>query len=264
MRKQGLTQAERVRERRRVCPCFVTQAERVRERRRVCPCFRPSVLDFPLLISRFRFSIVHFPFSIFLGLVLVLGFAPGGAFASDKEDVRAMMERTVDKTIEILTAPELKGEAKQEERRAKVRETLLGVTDARRVSLLVLGRHRTKFTGAQITAFTEAFAQLVFLTYISHLEAYTDQTVEILSVEMLPKSKAYAATKIISKGKETPADFSLFKNENGKWKVYDVKVEGVSMVSNYRSQFSELLLKQTPDELIAHLQEKVKENEEGG
>ena len=62
--------------------------------------------------------------------------------------------------------------------------------------------------------------------------------------------------------KEIPADFSFFKDEHGKWKVYDVKVEGVSLVSNYRTQFSELLLKQTPDELIAHVKKKVKENEE--
>lgn len=190
------------------------------------------------------------------------GLAAKAAWADDPQDVRKVMQATIDKVIAILRNPELKGDAKREERRAQERATLLAATDARRVSLLVLGRQRSKFSEAQLREFTDVFAQLVFMTYVSSLEKYTDQKVEIVSIEMQPDAKAYATTKIVWKDKETPADFSLFKDEHGEWKCYDVKVEGVSMVSNYRSQFTELLLKQTPDQLIAHLKEKVKENEQ--
>lgn len=186
----------------------------------------------------------------------------GNAWADEQQAVRQMMEDTTGKVISILQDAALKGDAKREERRAKMRETLLAVTDARRVSLLTLGRQRNKFSDAQLQEFTEAFSQLVFVTYIANIEKYTDEKVQILSVEMQPESKAYVATKIASSTRETPADFSLFKDEKGAWKVYDVKVEGVSLVSNYRSQFSELLVNKTPEQLIADLKQKVKENEQ--
>jgi len=183
-------------------------------------------------------------------------------WADEQQDIRKLMETTIEKTISILSDPELKGDVKREERRSQIRTTLLGVTDARRVSMLVLGRQRNNFSETQLKEFTDTFAQLVFVTYIQNLEKYTDQKVQILSVEMQSDGKAYAATKVLSKDKEFPADFSLFKDEHGEWKCYDVKVEGVSMISNYRSQFNELLLNKTPDQLIAHLKEKVKENEQ--
>jgi phospholipid transport system substrate-binding protein len=183
------------------------------------------------------------------------------AWGDETDAVRTVMQDTIDKTTAILGDDELRGEANKEERRTNVRSTLLAVTDARRVSLLVLGRHRSKFNESEIQEFCDAFAQLVFVTYITQLEKYQDEEVRILSVAMQPKSRAYAATLVVSKNKEIPAGFSLFKDENDAWKIYDVKVEGVSMVSNYRSQFSELLLKRTPAEVIANVKKKVKENE---
>lgn len=199
-----------------------------------------------------------------IGLTLIGVLLCSSGRAGEEQAVRDLMQATIDKTIAILRDPDLKGDAKREERRAKVRTTLLSVTDARRVSLLVLGRQRSKFSEAQIDQFTEAFSELVFSTYISNLEKYSDEKVKILSVEMRANDKAYAATKIISSKAETPADFSFFKDEKGAWKVYDLTVEGVSIVGNYRTQFSELMLKMTPDELIAHLKQKAKENEAAG
>jgi len=199
-------------------------------------------------------------------LILTAAFLTGAApddnaHTKDTQVVRTLMEETIDKAIGILEDPELKGEAHRDKRRAKLRSTLLAKADARRISLLTLGRQRSKFTESQIDEFSDVFSQLVFQSYITNLERYTDEKVRILSVDILPKSKSYVKTMIVTSDKEIPADFSLFKNEDGKWKVYDVKVEGVSLVSNYRTQFTELLLKQTPDELIQHLKEKVKENE---
>ena len=192
-----------------------------------------------------------------LGLLCAMGFAWG----DEAKVVRAVIQGTIDETVGTLKDEALSGDEKKEERRDKIRSTLLAVTDARRVSLLTLGRHRSKFKEAEIKEFTDAFAQLVFVTYISQLEKYHDEEVRILSIEMLPKSKAYAAILVVSREKEIPAGFSMFKDQDGSWKIYDVKVEGVSMVSNYRSQFSEILLNRTPAKLIADIKEKVKENE---
>jgi phospholipid transport system substrate-binding protein len=186
----------------------------------------------------------------------------GSAWADEQQAVRQVIEGTTGKVISILRDAALKGGAKREERRAKMRETLLSVTDARRVALLTLGRQRSKFTESQLQEFTDVFSQLVFVTYITNIEKYTDEKVNILSVEMLPDSKACVTTKIASSSLETAADFSLFKDEKGGWKIYDVKVEGVSLVSNYRSQFSELLVNQSPEQLIADLKKKVRENEQ--
>ncbi len=194
-------------------------------------------------------------------LLALLLFSLGSAWADDQQVARQLIEDTTGKVISILRDASLKGDAKREERRAKMREVLLSVTDARRVGLLTLGRQRSKFSEAQLQEFTEVFSQLVFVTYIANVEKYTDEKVNILNVEILPDSKACVTTKIASSTRETPADFSLFKDEKGAWKVYDVKVEGVSLVTNYRSQFSESLVNSTPEKLIAELRQKVKENE---
>ena len=199
---------------------------------------------------------------IVVGVLAFVAMAVLPARADDRLDIHTLMQATIDKTLSILGNPDLKGDAKKADRRTQVRAALLDMTDTRRIGQLVLGRQRSEFTAEQLNDFCETFARLVFCTYISNLEEYTDQSVLIRSIVIQPDSHACVSLKIVSQNKETPADFNLYKTADGTWRCYDLKVEGVSLVSNYRSQFAELLLSKDPAQVIADLKQKVQDNED--
>ena len=98
--------------------------------------------------------------------------------------------------------------------------------------------------------------------YVDRIQTgFSDQKVEFAD-EILHESKPLAIVKtfIVSDRNKIPVDYSL-KNKDGQWVVYDVKVEGVSLIKNYRTQFNDILRKESPDQLIDRLKAKVAEQE---
>ncbi|MGD8543309.1 MAG: ABC transporter substrate-binding protein, partial [Desulfobacteraceae bacterium] len=91
---------------------------------------------------------------------------------------------------------------------------------------------------------------------------YIDLAVEFLEEEILSDDKAMVKTKVRREGVETPVDYRMLR-QDGRWLVYDVNIEGVSLVQNYRTQFREILAKETPEELIQKLRDKIREQKEG-
>lgn len=166
----------------------------------------------------------------------------------------------VNRVLEIIRAPEFKnGECKIEGRR-KVRDIMVDLIDIDRVSMLVLANYKRDFSDEQFNEFGELFTSILFSTYIAHLDDYTDQTVEIAEVEDMGKGRVRIKTLTKSEVRsDIPVDYSMMKRvSDGKWSVYDVRVEGMSFVANYRSQFREFLVKKSPAELLEKMQEKAK------
>jgi phospholipid transport system substrate-binding protein len=144
--------------------------------------------------------------------------------------------------------------------REKVRRAILVVVDMRTVSMLTLSNYRRKFSEKQFEQFMERFSHLLFVTYITHLEKHSNEKVEVVGTEDLSETRMRVKTKTITTNKEIPIDFSFLKQED-RWLLYDVHVEGVSLVKNYRSQFREILLNRSVGEFLERLKEKVEENE---
>ena len=107
----------------------------------------------------------------------------------------------------------------------------------------------------------DAFTDLLANNYIRRIQSgFRNEKVVFTGEEVVTNTKAVVRTKIVREGGEIPVDYSL-KAEGAGWRIYDINIEGVSLVQNYRSQFSQILLKESPDQLIERVRKKNKEEE---
>jgi len=183
-------------------------------------------------------------------LLLVLGAAPVQA-ATPLETVRT----EVNKVLEVLRNKSLKEEAKRE----KLRGLYAEMFDQEELSRWCLGRNWNKLSEAQRKEFLPLFQQVLEKTYGDRILAYSDEKILFDREVPISKGRVEVQTRVITtKSKEVPFHYRLFQDKSGTWKVYDVVVENVSLVMNYRSQFNEILAKGTPDDLLEILRKKVK------
>ena len=183
-------------------------------------------------------------------LLLVLGAAPVQA-ATPLETVRT----EVNKVLEVLRNKSLKEEAKRE----KLRGLYAEMFDQEELSRWCLGRNWNKLSEAQRKEFLPLFQQVLEKTYGDRILAYSDEKILFDREVPISKGRVEVQTRVMTtKSKEVPFNYRVFLNKSGTWKVYDVVVENVSLVMNYRSQFNEILAKGTPEELLEIFRKKVK------
>lgn len=174
-------------------------------------------------------------------------------FASPVQD---QLQASITKIIEILKDPALKGEAATQQRRESLRKVIYGQFSFEKMSQLCLGRHWKDRSDEEKKTFVELFGKLLEETYISKIEGYTDERVEYLK-EVITDKKAQINTKIVTEKIEIPIDYRLYQEKDGSWRVYDLIIEGVSLVGNYRSQFDEILQRDNYEKLIQELKKKI-------
>lgn len=143
---------------------------------------------------------------------------------------------------------------------ALAEEKILPHFDFERMSRMVLGKHWSRATKEQQQQFIAEFRSLLIRTYASALTKYRNQTIEYKPFRAQPSdTDVTVKTQIVQPGGQPlPIDYSLVKKEDG-WKVYDVVIEGVSLVTNYRGQFSTEVRQSGMDGLIQRLAEKNKQ-----
>jgi phospholipid transport system substrate-binding protein len=186
-----------------------------------------------------------------LGTVLVVGTVGTRLWASPAgEQVKA----TIDQVMEVLRDPKLRGDGKKAERREKLRQVVLPRFDFAEMAKRALGNNWNRYPDKQ-QEFVTAFKQLLEETYADQIEAAGSDKVVYLN-ERTEKDYAEVATKVIStKGEETPMTYKLHPVDSD-WKVFDIVVENISIVNNYRSQFNRVLSNSSLDELIKRIKEK--------
>lgn len=130
-----------------------------------------------------------------------------------------------------------------------------------RMSRMVLGKYWNKATPDQRDKFVAQFRALLIRTYASALSKYRNQTIDYKPLRTQPGDTDVTVKTVIQQGSgpALPVDYSLIKNDDG-WKVYDVVIEGVSLVTNYRGQFSTEVRQSGMDALIQRLAEKNKQS----
>lgn len=164
------------------------------------------------------------------------------------------LQGPIQKGINILKDPQYHVDSKKELQREKIWEIIREAFDFVQVSKRALARNWRDFTPKQRKEFTDAFAERLKNTYIDKIQGgFHNEEVVFLGQDMLSDKKAKVNTKIIREKIEIPIDYSMILTKKGKWKVYDVNVEGVSLVQNYRKQFNDILAKDSPDQLIDRL-----------
>jgi phospholipid transport system substrate-binding protein len=184
----------------------------------------------------------------------VLIFSPvNTCFASPVQD---RLQDSINKIIEILKDPALKGEAAIQQRRESLRKVIYEQFNFERMSQLCLGKYWKDRSDEEKKVFIELFGKLLEETYLSKIEGYTNEKVEYLK-EAVTDKKAQINTRIITEKIEIPIDYRLYQEKDGSWRVYDLIIEGVSLVGNYRSQFDEILQRGTYEKLIEELKKKI-------
>lgn len=163
------------------------------------------------------------------------------------------LKQTVDQVIKILADPALAD--KPDVKRAQVRkvaETIFDYPDTARRSL---GQHWNARTPQQQQEFVKLFADLLDRSYISKIEIYHGERVKYVG-ENVDGDEALVKTLITTKqGSDVPVDYRMHL-QNGRWMVYDVIIEGVSLVSNYRTQFNKIIQTESYDALVQRLRAK--------
>ena len=192
----------------------------------------------------------------FMGLFLILAIClmlPLQSYAATPIET---VEKGVNNLLKTLGDPAFKAQTKDQQI-ATLGTEIEKVFDFTELSKRTLGRDWKKMSAAQQTEFVKLFKQLLQGVYADRLLEYSDQKV-IFDKEITPKKgraevQSYLQT---SDGKKIPLFYRL-TDKGGSWKVYDVIIEGVSMVKNYRTQFRDILAKDSPDKLLEILRDKV-------
>ncbi|MBW2242235.1 MAG: ABC transporter substrate-binding protein [Deltaproteobacteria bacterium] len=194
-----------------------------------------------------------------LGVILVAA-APVWASAVETAAARAVMEETVSDVLAVLRAPELE----TPERRTRLETIARDRFDFETMSKLVLRRSWKKFSAQQRVDFVDAFTDHLATSYGTRVERYNEQDVQITGDRSEPRGDVTVLTTILGGGaSDISMDYRLRAKE-GIWRVIDVKIEGISLISSFRSQFKEVLSQNGPDEVLRRLKEKTATLENSG
>ena len=169
------------------------------------------------------------------------------------------IRETTDKIIAIVSDPNLKGEINKERRRELIRQVVDERFDRYEMARRCLGRHWRNRTEEERAEFIKLFEDLLERTYLDRVEGYSGEKVLYLAEKVRGKY-ALVKVKVVTKdGTEIPVIYRLKNGE--RWMVYDIVVEGVSLVNNYRKQFSSILARSSFRELLEKLRQKIKDKE---
>lgn len=192
-----------------------------------------------------------------LGLAM-MGFISAAAAAGGPDD---LVKKTTDEVLEIVKKDKDIQAGDQKKVFALAEEKILPNFDFDRVCRLVLGKNWASATKEQQAAFQGEFRSLLLRTYATALSKYRNQTIEFKPLRMQPNDTEVTVKTLIIQpgGQPIGIDYTLEKMPDG-WKVYDIVIEGVSLVTNYRGQFSNEVRQSGMDGLIQKLAEKNKQN----
>lgn len=165
------------------------------------------------------------------------------------------VKRTVDAVLEVLRDKELKKPEKTEQRRAKIRKIVSERFDFEEMARRSLALHWKKRTPEEQKEFVSLYTDLLENTYIKKIERYENEKI-VYADEKIEGTYGTVKTNVITgKEVEIPIEYRVLKRGD-KWLVYDVVIEGVSLVNNYRNQFSTIIHSHSYEELIKRLKKK--------
>jgi len=192
----------------------------------------------------------------YTGVLLIFAFLLMIPLQSYAATPKETVETGVNKVLNTLSDPAFKAKNK-EQQIAIIGEEIDHVFDFKELSRRTLGRSWKKMKPAQQKEFVGLFKELLQGVYADRLLAYSDQKVLFEKETMLKKGRAEVQSYLqTADGKKIPLFYRL-TDKSGSWKVYDVIIEGVSMVKNYRTQFREIISKDSPEKLLEILRNKV-------
>ena len=184
-------------------------------------------------------------------MALALGLAQPAVAATPTETLKAYS----DVVLKILEDPALRSPERKNERRAAVRKVAEEIFDLSETAKRALGPHWNQRTPAEREEFTQLFAELLEGTYIARIDEYGGERIRYTG-EKIDGDLATVQSRVLTKkGSEAPVEARLLRRGD-KWLVYDVTIEGVSLINNYRTQFDRIIRSSSYAELVKRLKER--------
>ena len=175
----------------------------------------------------------------------------------------ATIQNRIDAAIAILKDPVYKNPNPDlaEEQHQKLFEHVQSIFDFQTISMLATGRNWQRFSDAQKKDFADLFAKLLANTYIEKVQDnFQNERVVYDAETLIGQDRSEVRTRVILSEGEIPVLYKL-RNLRNTWRIYDINIEGISLIQNYRSQFEEFLFRREPAELILHMDKKIRELE---
>jgi len=193
------------------------------------------------------------PFTTALVLTLALVLAAAPARAGEPTD---QLKAQVDRVLKLIDDPSLKDKPK--DKRVAVRKIADDIFDFGETAKRSLGRHWAARTEAERDEFVKLFGDLLERSYISKIELYGGEKIQYLS-DRTEGDQAAVLSKLVTKaGADVPIEYRMLK-KGDRWLVYDVIIEGVSLVSNYRTQFNKIIQTSSYAELVKKMKSRQEE-----
>jgi phospholipid transport system substrate-binding protein len=197
--------------------------------------------------------------ALLLGLMAFVSPASAG-------EGRQALEPSITKILSILADPQYKSSSELGEQKKQLEKVILQMVDFKLFTALAMGKAAwTQFSPEQQNRLVDAFTTIMENKYLDNIRKYTNEKVEYLQEEISPNgNKARVKTVIVGgKSGQVPVTYSLYKNrKTGHWLVYDLTVEGISMLSNWRTQFSEAMKNMSPEELLEKMEKQARGEED--
>ena len=191
--------------------------------------------------------------SVVLAVALGVGTGEGAAMGPTEA-----LKGSIDKALMVLTDKELKADGKTRERRQKLEQIVSNRFSYEELTKRVLGGRWPKLSEAERQEVVQLFRDLLIKTYADRVEAYSGEPVNYLS-ERVEKVREVEYAEVRTKAKvgnaDVPIDYRLINLSNG-WQVYDIVIDEISLVSNYRSQFKKILASGSYQDLVDQLRKK--------
>ncbi len=197
----------------------------------------------------------NFKISALLLAAMLMSLSTFNVYAEDMPEPQALVKKASDEMLAALAENEAELEANPSKIYSLVEEILIPNFDFARMAKLALGKNWNNINACQQARFVEEFRVLLVRTYSTAMLEYTDEEIRFLPFrDDLSKKRVNVPMEVVqSGGPGIPMTLSLYLNAAEEWKVYDVKIEGISLVTNYRSTFSRDINNRGIDKLIEDL-----------
>ncbi|OEU70639.1 MAG: toluene tolerance protein [Desulfovibrio sp. S3730MH75] len=172
---------------------------------------------------------------------ILLCFVATACFATPTQSPKERLRTGIQNVIDVLNDPQYKGiPSKKAEQATEVREKIKDFFNFRELSKRTVGRPWLKFTPDERDRFIALFTEVLEYTYLGRIEDYTNEKVSFDKETIIKEKYAQVDTRLLTSKEIVPVIYRL-KLVDNEWNVYDVKIEGISLVNNYRTQFSGII-----------------------
>lgn len=192
-------------------------------------------------------------------LLVMLTTAAGAMAAKTSSDPLGRVESVVNEIIAILEDKALAGPEAVDKRRQLVIKKVEDLLDFEEIAMRAMGRHWRERTPAEKAQFVALFKQLLERTYIDRVDTYSGERA-VFQKQDIRGDYAMVYTQFVTSKNEIPINYKLRKKANG-WMVYDVEIETVSLVLNYRNQFDSIINRDKYAGLVQRMEEKIAKGE---